>query len=488
MEIARNDRTSVWTLGDQEWLQTDDGTFSLHQVAGTKPLAELVDLDYLVGATPAPDSSPGNYLPAAFAFCPSTGKPLPKVTYQTTTRWLPPYGDGSGSRVINERCKLSSAEDISSRLYTQLLDTRQGDLNSRKQIIGLPRKNGLNFLAANLGGHREALYALSREGSLFLWQRGSQKWLELLPKGEPIGRSRLENWAWSVSLHQDEGTQHLLLSSDSGATLISVEPLTLRYQTLRDDGSPLAGPGTLEGQSYLPQLKSGHVCIVNPASLYGWDRCLVEGADHERMTRLSAPILDAASRRLLWIGEHGYLSLTQGSELKAQWHPWPNNATAHPEQGPPFLDGRGLWQLIFDADGQHYLQLDPGATDLPMPIKGYRLSTGHLSFKYNIRLELPWGEHDENIEPTTREVVHPFIEFATQKRLLSMRAQQTNTLEAFFDSRQPMDVDYCFEQVGDQRFSISARASEPWNAQWFFFDNAMWLYIDSCGALYRWNA
>ena len=64
MEIARNDRTSVWTLGDQEWLQTDDGTFSLHQVAGTKPPAELVDLDYLVGATPAPDSSPGNYLPA----------------------------------------------------------------------------------------------------------------------------------------------------------------------------------------------------------------------------------------------------------------------------------------------------------------------------------------------------------------------------------------------------------------------------------------
>lgn len=36
---------------------------------------------------------------------------------------------------------------------------------------------------------------------------------------------------------------------------------------------------------------------------------------------------------------------------------------------PPFLDGRGLWQLIFDAN-KHYLQLDPGATDLPMPIKG----------------------------------------------------------------------------------------------------------------------
>lgn len=488
MEIVKNDRTHVWQFDTQQWLQLSDGAFSLNNVAGIKPAAELVDLDFLVGAAPAPDRACGNYLPAAFSFCPTTGKTLSKVAYQATTRWLPPYGDGSGSRVINERSKLTSAEDISSRVYAQLLDSRQGDLNSRKQIIELPRKNGLNFLVANLGGHREALFALSREGSLFLWQRGSEKWLELLPKGEPIGRSRLENWAWSVSLHQDEGTQHLLLSSDSGATLISVDPLTLRYQTLRDDGSPLAGPGTLEGRSYLPQLKSNHVCIVNPASLYGWDRCLVEDANLERMTRLSAPILDAASRRLLWIGEHGYLSLTQGSELKAKWHPWPNNATAMPEQGPPFLDGRGLWQLVFEEDGQRYLQLDSGATDLPIPIKGYRLSTGHLSFKYNIRYELPWGEHDENIEPTTREVVYPFIEFTTQKRLLSMRVQQFSPLEAFFDNRQPMDVDYCFEQIGDQRFSISARASEPWNAQWFFFDNAMWLYIDSCGALYRWNA
>lgn len=116
---------------------------------------------------------------------PQHSKELPKVAYQTTTRWLPPYGDGSGSRVINERCKLSSAEEISSRLYSQLLDTRQGDLNSRKLIIELPRKNGLNFLAANLGGHREALYALSREGSLFLWQRGSGKWPELLPRANP---------------------------------------------------------------------------------------------------------------------------------------------------------------------------------------------------------------------------------------------------------------------------------------------------------------
>jgi len=30
--------------------------------------------------------------------------------------------------------------------------------------------------------------------------------------------------------------------------------------------------------------------------------------------------------------------------------------------------------------------------------------------------------------------------------------------------------------------------AQPWNAQWFCYDNALWLYIDSTGALYRWNA
>lgn len=57
----------------------------------------------------------------------------------------------------------------------------------------------------------------------------------------------------------DENQQHLLLSSDSGATLVSVDPLTLRYQTLRDDGSPLAT---------LARWKASLICLSSRAATF----------------------------------------------------------------------------------------------------------------------------------------------------------------------------------------------------------------------------
>ncbi|MCK9812959.1 hypothetical protein M1B35_02020 [Pseudomonas sp. MAFF 302046] len=485
MEIVGNRGGHKWQLGDQQWQQVADGSFTLVSVNDVKPAPALVDLDYLVGARLTENDT---YVPSSFSFCPNSGKALKAIGYAPEKRWLPPYGDGSGSRVVSDACHLDGAQQTVKKLFERLQSSAERDLNDSKQIIDLPRKNGLSFFAANLGGHREALFALGREGSLFLWQRGSEKWLELRPEGHPIGRNRLENWASSVSLCPAEHGQNLLLAGDEGAVLVKVDPLNLKYRCQRRDGRSLAGPGDLEDQSFLPLvLEDGGVCLISP-SANGWERYPVEGADAAQMTRLSAPIRDHASRRLLWIGEHGYLSMRQGQALQAQWHPWPNGATAMPEQGPPFQDGYGLWQLIFTAEGQSYLQLDPGATDQPKPIKGYRLGTGHLSFKYNIRLERPWDIHDESITPTTREVVYPFIEFSTDKLLLSMRVEQNSTLDDFFKGEQPVDAQYRLEQVGGSGFGLKAHVSRPWNAQWFFFDNALWLYIDSSGALYRWNA
>ena len=487
MEIATKDGAHTWTFGEQHWQQTPDGHFSLQSVAATKPSASLVDLDYLVGAIAVPGSDGNQYLPSTFRFSPVTGQALPAARYQPAHPWLPPYGDGSGSRVVMDG-QLSDAQSTLSRLFARLEHSGARDLNDSKDIIEPPRKNGLNFFAANLGGYRDALFALGRDGGLFLWQRGSGKWLELHPEGAPIGRSRLENWAWSVSLCPAELGHTLLLGSEEAAVLVKVDPVTLKYRCQRKEGRALGGPGDLEERSYLPLLMDDNsVRLVSPTDS-GWESFQVEGADPQRMTRLSAPVRDRSSRRLLWIGEHGYLSLRQGSNVQAQWVPWPAGATARPEQGPPFRDGSGLWQLILEEEGQSYLQLDSGATDPCIPIKGYRLSTGHLSFKYNIRLERPWDIHDENLEPTTREVVYPFIEFSADKLLLSMRVKQDKPLDEFFRNDQKVDAQYRLDQIGGIGFGLTAHISEPWNAQWFCFDNALWLYIDSCGALYRWKA
>ena len=103
MEIATKDGAQTWTFGEQHWQQTPDGHFSLQSVAATKPSASLVDLDYLVGAIAVPGSDGNQYLPSTFRFSPVTGQALPAARYQPAHRWLPPYGDGSGSRVVMSR-------------------------------------------------------------------------------------------------------------------------------------------------------------------------------------------------------------------------------------------------------------------------------------------------------------------------------------------------------------------------------------------------
>lgn len=488
MEIVTKDGACAWQLADQLWQQSTDGRFSLSSVSGITPPATLVDLDYLVGARPAPGAAANQYLPSVFNFCPDNGEPLATTAYQAADLWLPPYGDGSGSRVVGDG-QLGGAQGIATRLFERLGSAGSRDLNENKITVEPPRKNGMNFFVADIGGFREALFALGRDGSFFLWQRGNGKWLELRTEGIPIGRSRLESWAWSVNLCPAKRGHSVLLAGEEGAALVKVSPLALKYLSRRHEGRALAGPGDLEERAYVPLQKSdGSVCLVSP-SLTDWDSYPVAGAVAERMTRLSAPVRDPSSRRLLWIGEHGYLSLRQDpAGAQAQWTPWPNGASARPEQGPPFLSGSGLWQLIFEDNDQYYLQLDAGAIDRSASVKGYRLSTGHLSFKYNVRLEVPWVGHDENLEPTTREVVYPFVEFKSEKLLLSMRVNQNKPLDEFFQSDDKVDAQYRLDQIGGIGFGLVALASQPWNAQWFFFDNALWLSIDSCGALYRWDA
>lgn len=488
MEIVTKDGACAWQLADQTWQQTADGHFSLSSVSDITPPAALVDLDYLVGARPASGASSNHYLPSVFNFCPYDGKALPVTASRADDLWLPPYGDGSGSRVLADG-QAAGAQAIAARLFERLSNAGNRDLNASKESIALPRKSGLNFFAADIGGFREALFALGRDGSFFLWQRGSGKWLELGCEGAPIGRTRLPGWAWSVGLCPAKRGHSLLVAGEEGAALVTVNPLTLKYLGRRHDGRALGGPGELEERSYVPlQTNDGSVCLVSPNAT-DWDSYPVSGADGERMTRLSAPVRDPSSRRLLWIGEHGYLSLRQGETgPQCQWTPWPNGASARPELGPPFLDGSGLWQLIFEDHDQYYLQLDAGATDRSATIKGFRLSTGHLSFKYNIRLQRPWDPHDENLEPTTREVVYPFVEFSSEKLLLSMRVDQNKPLDDFLRSDEKVEAQYRLDQIGGIGFALVALASQPWNAQWLFFDNALWLYIDSCAVLYRWKA
>ncbi|MBA1203950.1 hypothetical protein G7009_19700 [Pseudomonas capeferrum] len=480
MDVVGDDREYEWTVDGQHWVQNAQGIFNLREMNG-QTVADSLDLDFLAGARPAPDGK--GFLPAAFSHCPRTGKLLPPVAYDARCRWLPPYGNGTGRRVIESSCGFDAAQHILASLLDRIGTSAQRNLNDHATPIAAPRKNGLSFMVANLGGHRQALFALDREGGLFLWQSRAEQWRTLLPDAAPIGRSSLPSWAWGVALRNVGERQHLILAGEEGACEISVDPLRGRYRLERCLGQALAAPGTLEDRLLVPQrLPGGHLCLVERTA-DGWLEHPITGAD-PTLIGLSAPLSQPSSRRLLWIGEHGYLSVKIGEQVEAQWLRWPQGARAQPEYGPPFVDGYGTWQQLFDEQGQYCLRLD---SDERKEVRGSRLGTGHLSFKFKARLEAPWAENDEYTNPATRDVIYPFIEFSDAQCLLSFYVKETSGLQKLFEQDQPIDSEYRLERIGEPPLALFLKVAQPWNAQWFFFDNALWLYIDSSGALYRWN-
>lgn len=483
MDVVGDDREYEWSLDGQRWLQDAHGRFSLTHVAGKALEDAQPDLDFLVGAQQAPGAQ--GWLPASFRHCPQTGTALTPVRFDRQQRWLPPYGNGSGRRVVEGSCRLDGAEHTLAALYRKLDGATPRSLNTAHKYDQLPRKNGLNFLVANLGGHREALFALARDGSLFRWQRQAQEWAALLPHSTPIGRCSLPSWAWGVSLREVGEQQRLLLACDEGATEVRVDPLDGRYHVDRCPGRAIAAPGDLDDQVLIPQqMPDGSFSLVARHNEQ-WTLHPIAHANPAHLQGLSAPLRDPASRRLLWIGAHGYLSVKLGAQLDAQWLSWPAGAQARPEYGPPFVNGYGIWQQLFEGSEQYCLRLD---SDERKEVKGSRLSTGHLNYMFNVRLDAPWGEHDVDNTPTRREVVYPFIEFIDSHYLLSVRVEWPSSLQQFFGNDQAIDSQFCLERVGQPPLSITLKVAQPWNAQWFFHDNALWLYIDSTGALYRWNA
>lgn len=486
MDTATKDGGHTWTFGNQIWQQTPDGRFSLHSIAGVKTSDTRIDLDYLAGAR-LPAESSSDYLPAAFRFCPQSGQELLPARGDRRNRWLPPYGNGSGLRVIADG-ELSAAQRIVGAIFQRLQADGSPDLSRHSRDIDIQPlgKNGLNFFVGDAGGYRDALFALSRNGALYLWLRDAEKWQQLQPSGMPIGQIELERWAWSVSLVPGQRGHDLLIPGARAAVLVSVDPLNGIYRCRHYQGASLAGAALLADIHWMPlRMEDGSVQLVG-CNGDGWKALPVNEVVLKKSKGLSAPISDPTTGRVLWIGEYGYLSLSQ-DDLKPHWQAWNNSATAMPQMGPPFRDGYGLWQLVAESESLVYQPLDPRSTQPSRSVKGYRLGTGHLSFNNNIRLEEPWNLHDENLERKTRDVVLPFLEFSGQSLLLSMRAEQSLPLDEFFQVTQKVLVQYRLEAIGGKFLSMDATVSKPWEVQWFFFDEAMWLYIDSSGELFRWD-
>lgn len=238
-----------WPIGDEVWRQTSPARFVPLSRRGTDVAPTLADFAFALGAR----GDEHGFFPAAFLAHPDTGARLSPVIDDARASWLPPFGTGGASRLLGT-ASTAVAETPAEQGIRAILDAHADSaaFEAGKQDVALPQQGGLNFVVANLGGYRETLFAISRAGDIFLWDRIAGAWLRLRPEGEPLGPFSGEAHAWSAALLNAKPGNDLLLAVDAGAVRVKIDPVTLRYRTLRHAGASIGGATAAAGAGYVP--------------------------------------------------------------------------------------------------------------------------------------------------------------------------------------------------------------------------------------------
>ncbi|MFF2046735.1 hypothetical protein ACFVUR_02665 [Stenotrophomonas bentonitica] len=477
---AGAERGAHWHLDNESWVQ--DGTgFSLVAIGTAVPPPTLSDLDYLSGAYRMPD---GGYLPGSFRFSPFTGQRLARRPVQ---QWRTPFGGDDGGRSCTAAVTAPLPSTLQA-LFDQLQRSGQS-MQDAAEVIKSPQPSGLFFFTSRAGGHRDGLFAASRSGQLSLWQNGHRHWVTLAPRGVSLGRSHLETWAnATLTLPRDDGHQ-MILATDAGADCVSVDAMTLSYQIDRAVGRTLGAPGLLDDIALVPQEHEGRwgLAIRRPGEAWQQQLLMLDAP----LQVLSAPISDPAHRSLFWIGPQGVLSvrLDGQGDASARWQSWPEGYQANPVLGPPYRDGEGFWQLLYDTRDKKWIviRLDAALPEQRAAPRG-STSTGRTSFQFNVRLERPWDEFDHDLY-TVSHVVYAFLDVVEPQLMLSLHAPlpQQRSLLSFFESQATVHATFCLEQIGGRAHTYAMDTPSPWNAQWFVHDDALWLWVDARGTLLRWS-
>jgi len=476
-----------WDMDGDLWRQEGD-SFVLESLDGTPCPAFLTDLDWLAGAYPTADGM--GYLPRQFRYSPIDGEQLQSPQPSST---FPPVGAGKSGRILEGQASAELAA-LLGRLDDHWRATGRS-MQASAESIPPPAIDGVLYFRTDAGGYRDALFALSRSGGLWLWQRGSRQWLALQAEGMRLSAHAFEHWAASVGVLPGKQGSDIVLAGDAGADCVSIDPVRMRYRIDRLAGKAVGAPGMLGDTALVPLSCDGLLQLATRRPDAGWRAIPIEGETGagEPHGLLAAPIGTLSGQGLLWIGERGWLiAQMQGGRIEARWNAWPAQHSARPILGPPFRDGSGDWQLLYGSQDRkwRYLLLD-GATPYEQMAPRAAVCTGRSSFQFNVRVGRPWQDFDHDLH-RMEYVLHPFLELeSVPGAMLEMRAPLPagRALTSFYDERARIPVHYGIALPGIAHpHHYQLDVARPWNVQWFVYDDALWLWIDERGKLLRWSA
>ncbi len=480
--IAESAGGTTWCLDNDAWTQ-DGHRFDAEQLDGLPVPSVLTDLDYLAGARTAPGDA--GFLPRQFKFSPFDGSPLPDIRSQN---WLPPCASSQGNRICDEDAGAALAELVG-RLTTHWRTTAT-TMQSSAVRVDAPASNGLLYIASDAGGHRDALFALGRSGSLWIWQRHGQRWVQLRASKLPLARHRFDHWASAVVALPAATGSGLVIANDAGADFVQIDPLRMQYSVNRCEGTAMGTPGRL-GDAALVPLHAGGRAQIAMHQQGRWNTLPVEGDVPAQMPLLAAPVVVANGHGLAWIGELGWLQVQEnGENIDVRWHGWPSGMQARPILSPPYRNGDGDWQLLQREDKSTVSVLLGASLPHENPLRRASAGTGASTFQLNVRVDRPWADYDPDDHPDASDnVIHPFLEIEQNGMLMYLRVpnERRTSLLSFYENRGRQQASYCIGWPAFPNQTYTLDAAEPWNAQWFMHDDALWLWIDDRGTLLRWS-
>lgn len=353
----------LWRFKETTWEQDElKNRFTIKSIFGKNcDPVQVAPIELLVGAKLHPDNGldcARQKYPPEFQYCPFCQVRLVSVEDEPRYSWLPPYGDGTGMKIIQ-------GPEVKTPLAIKDVFIPQ---DHQAKLFPLPGRDGIfAFCSLKLGAKQRMLLALQRDlGRLWVYREYEEERWSSIPTS--FGKDSLPGWSWSMAT--DKAESGLCLPTDDGPVWVAFDWPSNSIQVSRKAGRSIGGPIRIEEYIFAPVEKDG--CFAMAFKKEGeseWLDCPSSSNYDEVMTLLThsadqqayfgIPYLHAAKKTAYWSCRGGYVSATVNEESsRAEWmfSPWETDeypATALIELGPPLRRmgaTGGFWQLCRDTD------------------------------------------------------------------------------------------------------------------------------------------
>lgn len=491
----------LWDLGNEQWSRdAATGRFEVVSFRGQGPPSSqwlAADIGRLVGARFGRISSPAEaeIFPSGFARSPLTGAALTPATPTDPRAWLPPYGENEPTEIGFlglARTAAGMVLDLDRYSPEETADLSRDVGLEPADTLPLPDVGSYFFALGRFGCVAPTLVAIEySKGLLFAWAPGSRAWVELVAKDEALPECSLAREAWGaqIVLLREHESWSLVLPTDAGLAVVSLNLLALSYSVRLIDGRCIGAPLLIGDSVATPVTTTTGVQQLlllnkrNPTDIRRWD--------------LPPPLLGApglgfrkafADRRVaVWLSSAGQLvcrPVEAADRNRLSFVPWPTNMEPRFEFGAPYLSTTGrLWQLSrnMQSGAYQYVQLCHANPEV-QPVQSPRLSTGGTVFHLESQLRgEPWQD-SESEDASASELLIPLLESVLSKSVLRVRVAEGGSMSTARLLTSPERYRVLFELEGVRNGQPSttrfhgAQMSRPWLTEAFLFEDRLYLY------------